>query len=498
MPDGAVCLVGAGPGDPGLLTLKAKQRIETADVLVYDYLAAEPIVALAPPGCERIYVGKKAKQHTLEQDEINVLLVRLAGEGKRVVRLKGGDPYVFGRGGEEAQALRAAGIAFEIVPGVTSGIAAPAYAGIPVTHRGCNTALTFVTGHEDPEKELATLDWEKLAIPHHTLVLYMAMGNIEAIAAKLIRGGLSPRTPVAVVREGTKPAQETLTATLETVAAEIRRTGFAPPAVVVVGDVVALREELRWYDRLPLFGKRVLITRMAPGSAEFAARLWEAGAEPVFAPLIRIVPPDDPLPVARVVERVRDYAWIVFSSRNGVEAFWGELQALGGDTRRLGGVKVAAIGPKTAQTLCERGVAADLVPARYVSESVAEALLERTKPGERILLFRAQEARDALPDALRAADRKVDVIAAYQAIRAEVTDLAERVARCDILTFTSAGIVRSFAAQLEDPVAAARSKIVACIGPVTADAARSVGLEVGVVAEEFTTEGLARALLAAV
>jgi uroporphyrinogen III methyltransferase/synthase len=497
MPAGKVFLVGAGPGDPGLLTIKGKRAIENADALVYDYLAAEPIVALAPPDCERIYVGKKARAHTLEQEEINTLLVRLAREGKNVVRLKGGDPFVFGRGGEEAQELHAAGIAFEIIPGVTSGIAAPAYAGIPVTHRDHNTAVTFVTGHEDPSKQLSTLDWSKLAAPNHTLVFYMAMGNLASIAAELMRNGLSASTPIAIVREGTKPAQQTLVATLETVALEIERTPIAPPAIAIVGEVVRLRDELRWFDRLPLFGKRVLVTRMASGSLEFAARLWEAGAEPVLAPLIRIVPPEDTRAIERAVEKANTYEWIVFSSRNGVDAFWGELQVRGRDARALGATKIAAIGPKTAETLAEHGIVADFIPSRYVGESVGEGLLARTEPNDRILLFRAQEARDALPEMLREGGRNVDIVAAYRAVRNDVADLAERVANSDMLTFTSAGIVRSFAAQLDDPVRAAHGKVVACIGPITADAAKAIGLEVSVVAQEFTTEGLARALIAA-
>ncbi|MGH7328782.1 MAG: uroporphyrinogen-III synthase, partial [Polyangiaceae bacterium] len=302
---------------------------------------------------------------------------------------------------------------------------------------------------------------------------------------------------VAIVREGTKPEQQTLTATLETIADEVERAALRPPAIAIVGEVVRLREELRWYDRLPLFGKSVLITRAAESSAEFAARLWEAGAQPIMAPLIRIVPPENQDAASAAVRRARDYAWIVFSSRNGVDAFWEELERYGGDARRLGDARVAAIGPKTAEVLRQHGIAADFVPSRYVSEGVAEGLLQRTNAGDRVLLFRAQEARDALPVALSAAGRKVDVVAAYRAALNEVPDLAERVERSDILTFTSAGIVRSFAAQLHDPIAAARGKIIACIGPITADAARAAGLDVSIVAEDFTTEGLARALLAA-
>ena len=494
---GRVVLAGAGPGDPGLLTLKAKRAIESADVLVYDYLAAAPIVAMAPPDCERIYVGKKAGAHTLSQPEITALLVRLGREGKRVVRLKGGDPFVFGRGGEEAQELRAAGIDFEVVPGITSGIAAPAYAGIPVTHRDHNTAVTFATGHEDPAKMLSTLDFSKLADPHQTLVLYMAMGNLAAIVEQLVANGLRPSTQVAIVREGTKPTQETLVATLESVVGEVARTKFAAPAIVVVGDVVALREEIAWFDRSPLFGKRVLVTRPAGQDVALAARLWELGAEPISAPLLAIEPAADPAAVATAVDGARAYTWIVFSSRNGVEGFFAELTRTDRDARHLADVRIAAIGPKTAEALAQRGIRVDFVPARYVSEEVAEGLLARTKPGDRILLFRAQEARDVTPEALARAGRIVEVVAAYRASPARVEDLAAKVASCDILTFTSAGTVRSFVAQLGDAAAAARGKTVACIGPVTAAAAREAGLEVAILADEFTADGLVDALLAA-
>ena len=290
---GKVFLVGAGPGDPGLLTLKAARLIASCDVLVYDYLAAPAIVALAPPDCEKIYVGKKAGAHTLRQEEITALIVRLGKEGKRVVRLKGGDVFVFGRGGEEATELREAGVAFEIVPGITSAIAAPAYAGIPISHRDHNTSFTIATGHEDPTKGYSSLDFAKLANPAQTLVFLMAMGNLAGIVAKLRENGLAGETPVGIVREGTRPEQETLVATLETVVAEVERTKFAAPAIVVIGNVVRERERIRWFDTTPLFGKRVLVTRPAADAGAFAAKLWETGAEPLVAPAIAIGPPDD-------------------------------------------------------------------------------------------------------------------------------------------------------------------------------------------------------------
>ena len=421
---GKVWLVGAGPGDPGLLTLKGARAIRTCDVLVYDYLASQAIVDLAPPECERIYVGKRAGAHTLTQKEITALIVQLGRDGKRVVRLKGGDPFVFGRGGEEAQALRAAGIAFEIVPGISSSIAAPAYAGIPVTHRDHNTSFSISTGHEDPLKGYTSLDYAKLANPKSTTIFLMAMGNLRGIVDALRGNGLAGDTPVAIVREGTKPTQETLVGTLATIVDDVERTQFAAPAIVVIGDVVRERESIRWFDRAPLFGKRVLVTRPRAQADDFAQQLWEAGAEPILAPTIAIGPPDDPAAAATAVARVRDYTWAVFTSRNGVDAFFDLLGASGKDARAFGDAKVAAIGPRTAAALTYRGLRVDFMPAVYVNEAVAEGLIARTQPGDRILVFRAQEARDVLPDPLRAAGRSVDVVAAYRTRYVDDPELA--------------------------------------------------------------------------
>ncbi|MBD5654591.1 MAG: uroporphyrinogen-III C-methyltransferase, partial [Candidatus Eremiobacteraeota bacterium] len=307
-PPGKVWLVGAGPGDPGLLTLKGARAIANCDTLVYDYLASSAIVALAPPDCDKIYVGKKAGAHTLSQDEITALIVRLGREGKKVVRLKGGDVFVFARGGEEAAELRAAGVPFEIVPGITSAIAAPAYAGIPITHRDHNTSFTIATGHEDPTKGYSSLDYAKLANPQQTLVFLMAMGSLAGIVAKLREHGMPGDLPVGIVREGTKPTQETLVATLDTIVAEVERTRFAAPAIVVIGNVVRERETIRWFDTGPLFGKRVLVTRARDGADEFAATLWEIGAEPVIAPAISIGPPDDPAPARDAIRALDTYS----------------------------------------------------------------------------------------------------------------------------------------------------------------------------------------------
>ncbi len=498
MPVGKVWLVGAGPGDPGLLTLKGARALAACDVLVYDYLASSAIVNLAPPDCEKIYVGKKAGAHTLTQDEITELIVKLGVDGRKVVRLKGGDVFVFARGGEEAQALHEAGVPFEIVPGITSAIAAPAYAGIPITHRDHNTSFSISTGHENPLKGTSTLDFAKLANPKQTIVFLMAMGNLAAIMDELRKHGIPGDKPVAIVREGTKPTQETLVATLDTIVAEVERTKFAAPAIVVVGDVVNEREAIRWFDNGPLFGKRVLVTRPAVQADDFSARLWELGAEPIVAPTIAIGAPDDAGPAHAAVEAVREFAWVIFTSRNGVDAFFDRLSERGRDARAFGDTKVAAIGPKTAEALAAHGLRVDFMPSTFINEAVADGLLERTQPGDRVLLFRAQEARDVVPEALRAAGRVVVDVAAYKTRTLIDPDLADKAAVADIITFTSSSTVSGFVANVADAAARCAGKLVACIGPVTATTAREIGIRVDVVADEFTVEGLVRALDTAV
>jgi uroporphyrinogen III methyltransferase/synthase len=476
------------------LTLKGARALAQCDTLVYDYLASQAIVSLAPPDCEKIYVGKKAGQHTLSQDEITALIVRLGREGRKVVRLKGGDVFVFARGGEEAAALAEAGVPFEIVPGITSAIAAPAYAGIPVTHRDHNTAFTIATGHEDPTKGYSSLDFSKLANRKATTIFLMAMGNLAGIVAKLREHGLDGDTPVGIVHEGTKPTQEVLTATLDTVIAEVQRTRITAPAIVLIGDVVRERERIRWFDAQPLFGKRVLVTRPAHQADDFATRLWEAGAEPILAPTIEIAPPPDVDAARDAAARVREYAWIVFTSRNGVDAFFDRLGELGRDARAFGDTKIAAIGPKTAAALTSRAVRADLIPPAYVNESVASELLARTSPGDRVLLYRAREARDVLPDTLRQHGRTVDVVAAYETRIIDDPDLAEKAARADIVTFTSSSTVTGFIHNVPDAARMLAPKTVAAIGPITARTARDAGIRVDVIADEFTVDGLLRAL----
>ncbi|MHB8145702.1 MAG: uroporphyrinogen-III C-methyltransferase [Vulcanimicrobiaceae bacterium] len=494
---GKVFLVGAGPGDPGLLTLRAADVLRNADVLLYDALASDPTLTLVSPRCECIFVGKRGGNHALPQDEIEALIVRKAREGKRVVRLKGGDPFVFGRGAEEAQELKAAGIPFEIIPGISSAIAAPAYAGIPVTHRDHNTAFTVATGHEDPTKPGSTLDWSRLADPHRTLVLLMAMGNLAAIADKLIGHGLSPATPAAIVQDGTRPTQRSVVGTLATIAGDARREGLHAPAIVIVGDVVSVREQVAWFDTGPLFGKRVLVTRPAHQSERFAQTLYSRGIEPILAPAIEIGPPDDTHAAHRLIDDIGTYRWIVFTSQNGVDAFFERVRSLGADARLLGNVRIAAIGSKTAERLVRYGLHADLVPSAFISEEIARGLIEATNEGERIAVYRAQEARDVLPQMLRDAGRDVTVVAAYKTSFVHDQDYAEKVERADILTFTSASTVLAFAALLGGDAAAVRAahgKTIACIGPITADAVRQVGLQPDIVADVFTTDGLLDAL----
>jgi uroporphyrinogen III methyltransferase/synthase len=507
---GKVYLVGAGPGDPGLLTLRGAECIRRADVVVYDRLAHPDLLLHASTTAEKVYVGKKSAQHTLRQEEINTLIVEHALSGKTVCRLKGGDPLVFGRGGEEAEACVAAGVPFEFVPGVTSAIAAPAYAGIPVTHRDASSSLAVITGHErDDRGEAGTReagaaeqrrDWSKIAYAADTLIFLMGVESISEIAARLIEHGRAGDTPVALVRWGTWPRQETLVSTLEQVGDDVRKAGFTAPAVTVVGEVVRYREALRWFDNRPLFGKRVVVTRAREQASALSGLLRERGAEPIEFPTIRIVPMEDYSCLDAALLDLGKYDWIIFTSANGVTSTFDRLRTAGKDARALAGARVAAIGPATADALRANGVTADFVPSRYVAESVAEEWPDRDMTGKRILLPRAKEAREFLPDHLREMGAQVDVVAAYQTVRDEsgsremVELLSER--KIDAVTFTSSSTVSNFVESLgaERTPELMRGVTVACIGPITADTARELDLEPRIVADEFTVEGLVDAL----
>jgi len=493
---GFVSLVGAGPGDPGLITLRGIEALGRAQVVVYDYLASPELLRHAPPNAELIYVGKKAGQHTLPQAEINALLVRLAAAGQRVVRLKGGDPFVFGRGGEEAEALAAAGVPFEVVPGVTSAVAVPAYAGIPVTQRGLASSVAVVTGHEDPEKAESAINWDAL-VGVDTLVFLMGVGNLPAIARELQARGRAASTPAAVIQWGTLGSQRTVTGTLGTIAARVQEAGLTAPAVTVVGQVVALRERLRWFDRRPLAGLRVLVTRTREQAGRLAEALRAEGAEPVECAVIETAPPLDWGPLDVAIRELRAYQWLVFTSANGVEAFFERLAAAGGDARALAPCQVAAIGPATAAALVRHGVHADRVPPEYVAEAVAEAL--GPVAGQRVLLARADIARPVLAQRLREAGAQVDDVVAYRTVAP--AGLAERLpellATVEIVTFTSSSTVRHLLEALSPQARRAlERKAIACIGPITAKTARESGLRPAVVAETYTIEGLVKALVA--
>lgn len=480
-----VYLVGAGPGDPGLVTVRGAELLRSAAVVVYDRLASPALLALVPEGAELVAAGKRPSQVDITQEQINQILIERGRRFDCVVRLKGGDPFVFGRGGEEAEALAAAGIPFEVVPGVTSAIGAPAYAGIPVTHRGVSTHFTVVTGHEDPTQDDIRVDWHALARLGGTLVVLMGARRIGDIAARLIEGGRAPDTPVAAVRRGTRNDQTTIRATLAT----IGDAGVKAPSAIVVGDVAAL--DLRWFEDRPLFGRTIVVTRAREQVSRLRRRLEELGAEVLELPAIEIAPLEFTVP------DLGAYEWLVFTSPNGVDAFFRDgLAAAGLDARALAGVRLAVIGPGTASALATHGLSADLVPERYVAESLLDGFPAPSTPDARVLLARAEVARDVLPTGLRARGYAVDVLAVYRNRRATPDPaLVARVVegRFDAVTFTSSSTVDGFCAQVDprpDPF-----PLVVTIGPVTSATASERGLSVAAEAEPHTIDGLVAALV---
>jgi uroporphyrinogen III methyltransferase / synthase len=483
-----VYLVGAGPGDPGLLTARALQLIATADVIVHDRLIPATALDGARPDAERYYVGKEGGGPSVSQEEIAGLLLEHGAAGRSVVRLKGGDPFVFGRGGEEAELLREAGIAFEVVPGVTAAVAASAYAGIPVTHRDAASAVAFVTGHEDPDKAESALDWQALAAFPGTLAVYMGVARLSAIADRLRAGGRPASEPAAVIERGTWPGQRVVTGTLETIADVATEAGIRAPAISLFGAVAALRSDLAWFELRPLHGRTVAVTRARAQSSGLAARLRELGAEVVEAPAIRIRALAGELPGD--LER---YDLVCLTSPNGVACLFDRLGAAGLDARALHGARVAAIGPGTARALAERGIRADVVPERFVAEGLVEALADL--PVSRALVARASEARDVLPDALRKRGAEVDVLALYETVAEPLTDAQRRaVARADYVTFTSSSTVRFFFEHGAD--ALGESTRLASIGPVTSQTLRELGHEPALEAERHDIDGLIDAIVA--
>ncbi|MDO8784996.1 MAG: uroporphyrinogen-III C-methyltransferase [Syntrophales bacterium] len=498
MKKGKVYLIGAGPGDPGLITVKGVRCLQASDVVIYDHLVGEDILRHARKSVRLIYAGKRDGKHTIPQEEINRLLVSEAKSGYVVARLKGGDPYIFGRGGEEVQVLARAGIPFEVVPGVTSAISVPAYAGIPLTHRCYTSSVAFVTGQRDPTGEEKDIDWEALS-RIGTLVFLMGVKNLPHIVSSLIRHGKDEDTPAALIRWGTTPDQETLAFPLKDIVKKAEERRFLPPAVLVVGQVVSLRDTLNWFEKKPLLGKGVVITRPEAQAHEFAALLREQGARVIHLPVIEIVPPADIHALDRAIEGLEKYHWIIFTSANGVDFFFKRLREKERDIRDLKGIKICSIGPATGARVEKLGIRVDLVPETFISEGIVAAFAGLDVRGQKFLLPRAEQARDVIPQGLSELGASVDVVTAYRTVNSgrkkdELEALINK-GKVDIVTFTSSSTVTNFLEIMgKDFVLPPKIKI-ACIGPVTAKTVRKAGLPVDIMQEQYTIPDLVEAMV---
>lgn len=496
MKKGRAYLIGAGPGNIGLVTQQAIKKLGEADVVIYDRLIDEHILELSPRA-EKIYAGKSPSAHSINQAGINRLLVSKAKEGKTVVRLKGGDPFVLGRGGEEAEALADNGIPFEIVPGITSAIAVPAYAGIPITHRGLASSFAVITGHEDPGKPGSSINWEKLATGVDTLVFLMGMKNLPDIVTQLVKYGRSEDTSVAVIKDGTRPGQTTVTGTLRNITQIIKEYGLTPPAVVIVGEVVKLREKLRWFDNRPLSGKRILVTRARHQANELSVLLEERGAITVETPVIDIQPVDDTTEMDKAISNLNMYHWILFTSVNGVAAFFKRLNSLKLDARIFKGIKVGAIGSATANSLEHKGIIPDFCPAVYTSEGIIKGLQTIELSGQRFLLPRADIADSWLREATTNLGCTVDEVTVYRTVPLKdgISKAAHALATgsIDMITFTSSSTVLNLVKAFKKNVPLEKVAI-ACIGPKTADTAIKSGINIDVVSEIQTVPGLVAAI----
>ncbi len=496
-----VYLVGAGPGDPGLITAKGLAVLRRAQVVVYDQLASPELLKEAPAEAEIIYVGKKAGAHAVPQEGINDLLVARAKAGLTVVRLKGGDPFVFGRGGEEAEELAAAGIPFEVVPGVTAAVAVPAYAGIPVTHRRYTTLVTFITGHEDPTKEASTIPWEALGKNPGTLVFLMGVKNLPEICRQLVDKGRDPQTPAAVIERGATLLQRTVTGALTDMAQKAKEADIKPPAILVVGGVVALRERLKWWETRPLWGRTVVVTRSRQQASRLVELLSAAGARCLEVPTIEIGPPDDFTAFDQALKNLAQYHWVVFTSANGVAAFMARLFEQGRDVRALGGAKIAAIGPATAESLRPYGLKADVVPHAFKAEVLLEALTPHMAPGSRVLLARAQIAREVLPQGLLRLGAQVEVAPVYKARPPQgippEAEAAFQEGQADLLTFTSSATVHNFVKLLgrERFQVLAVKAVVASIGPITSATLKEYGVTPQIEPKDYTIAALTAAMV---
>ena len=499
---GKVYLVGAGPGDPKLITLRGLECIAQADVIIYDRLATNLLFEHAKPEVELIYVGKAEGKHSVKQEDINRLLVEKAKMGKVVTRLKGGDPLIFGRGGEEALTLVENGIEFEFVPGVSSGNAVPAYAGIPVTHRGVTSTVAYVTGHEDPSKPNTDIDWQSL-VGIGTIIFYMGMRNLPSIVDQLVSRGRAKDTPVAIIRWGTTPQQQTVIGTLSDIVEKVVKAELKAPCIIIVGDVVKLREKLCWYEKKPLFGKRILVTRAKEQAGLFSDLIAELGGQPIEVPTIRITDPDSFENTDRAIDRLENgpgYDWIIFTSANGVKYFVKRVRALGKDIRILAGSNIAVIGPATAKAVKKLLMNIDLTPRDFVAEGLIEEFTRIGVSGKSFLIPRAKVARDVLPDTLRTMGGKVDIAEAYQTVIDEAAGLRIKEllseGGIDIATFTSPSTINNFVRLIGSELKVLMEGVlVAAIGPVTSDAIRKLGLTVDIVAGEYTIPGLIDAIL---
>ncbi len=503
---GKVYLVGAGPGDPGLITLRGKYLLERAEVVVYDYLANPKLLSHVPNTAERVYAGKKGGGlHAFTQEGINKLLVDYALTGKRVVRLKGGDPFIFGRGAEEIQELVVAGIDFEVVPGVTSATAAATYAGIPITHREHTASVAFITGHEATGKKESNVAWDKLATGAGTLVIYMGIKNLPIITKKLMDNGRAPDTPVAVVRWASTPEQHSVEGTLATITEVVKKADIKPPALVIVGDVVKLRNTIDWFERRPLFGKRMVITRTREQASELVARLAENGADCLEYPTLHMEPVEDYTILDQALQEIGSYQWLLFTSLNAITWFFKHLWEKGMDARNLNGPKIAVVGRATADKLLTYGLKADLIPEHFTGEGLAEALIETGIQGGKILIPRAVKAREILPEMLKQAEASVTVAPVYENVppQGRKDELRERLENgtIDLVTFTSSSTVDNFLTMVDaaseeelhrlmDPVT------IAVIGPITADTVQKHGLKVDIQPEQYTITDMVNAIVA--
>lgn len=496
---GKVVLVGAGPGDEGLLTIKGKRCLEQADVVVYDHLANAQMTRFSRSDAELIYVGKKSGSFILSQDDINKLLIEKAQTGKLVVRLKGGDPFVFGRGGEEVQALSEAKIPFSIVPGVTSAVGVSAYAGIPLTHRERASTISIVTGSVGNAPDSLPIDWKELAKWPGTLVFLMGARKLKSIAENLIKYGKKPETPIAVIQWGTLPKQKTWTSVLGDIVQTVEKHTIKPPALTIVGDVVALKDTLDWYETLPLFGKNIVITRPEEQSEGFRELLLEKGANPISFPVIKTYPPESWSLLDDAIGRLSSYHGLIFTSVNGVSYFLDRLHFLDKDIRELKGVRLYAIGPKTAKAVKDLGIKVDVVPENYVAESLLESIGKEPVKGKRFLLPRATIARETLPNELRKNGAKIDVAPAYQTLANKDVDkeALKKImdGEIDVITFTASSTVDNFFKLAgKDSLSSLKNVVVACIGPITAKTAEKHGLTPTVIPEKYTIESLVLAL----